>query len=156
MKAIKYILLIIFGLVITGLRAQDISNVPDSVFFEYAKSLKNRGNDYYLLCNRVGIRQVIDEYRHALELRKAAGNLSVEMEGYFKQDTVKLLGDYYYLDSDFDSKSYTKAEKCFKQYRDYYLSHSGTYVAGQGIYVAHQELAQLYYNKDATKRLAMR
>lgn len=147
MKAIKYILLIIFGLVITGLRAQDMSNAPDSVFFEFAKSLKNRGNDYYLLCNKIGIRQVIDEYRHALELRKTAGNLSVEMEGYFKQDTVKLLGDYYYLDSDYDSHSYTKAEKCFKQYRDYYLSHSGTYVAGLGIYVAHQELAQLYYKQ---------
>lgn len=147
MKAYRYILFSIFGLLITNLSAQDKSNAPDSVFFEYAKSLKDRGNDYYMLCNRTGIKQVIDEYRLALEQRKAAGNLTNEMEGYFMQDILKLRGDYHYLNSDYDSKSYTEAEKCFKHYRDYYLSHSGTYVAGQGIYVAHQELAQLYYKQ---------
>ena len=52
MKAYRYILPFIFGLVMTDLSAQDMSNVPDSIFFEYAKSLKNRGNDYYMLCNR--------------------------------------------------------------------------------------------------------
>ena len=147
MKAYRYILFSIFGLLITNLSAQDKSNAPDSVFFEYAKSLKDRGNDYYMLCNRTGIKQVIDEYRLALEQRRAAGNLTNEMEGYFMQDILKLRGDYHYLNSDYDSKSYTEAEKCFKHYRDYYLSHSGTYVAGQGIYVAHQELAQLYYKQ---------
>ena len=147
MSVYKYILSLVIGLVISDLSAQDMSNVPDSMFFEYAKSLKNRGNDYYMLCNREGIKQVIDEYRFALDQRKAAGNLSEEMVGYFAQDTLKLCGDYYYLNSDYDSKSYAQAEKCFKQYRDYYLSHSGTYVAGQGLYVAHQELAQLYYKQ---------
>ncbi len=147
MKSYRYILPLILGLVTTGLRAQDMSNVPDSIFFEYAKSLKNTGNDYYMLCNKTGIKQVIDEYRLALDSRKAAGMLTEEMEGYFNQDITKLLGDYHYLDSDYDRKSYAESEKCFKQYRDYYLSHSGTYVAGQGIYVAHQELAQLYYKQ---------
>lgn len=147
MKVYRYILPFVFGFVITSLSAQDKSNAPDSVFFEYAKSLKDRGNDYYMLCNRTGIKQVIDEYRLALEQRRAAGNLTNEMEGYFMQDILKLRGDYHYLNSDYDSKSYTEAEKCFKHYRDYYLSHSGTYVAGQGIYVAHQELAQLYYKQ---------
>lgn len=147
MKNFKRILPFILGLVTTNLMAQGIANVPDSVFFEYAKSLKNKGNDYYMLCNRMGIRQVIDEYKQALDKRKAAGNLSEEMESYFIQDTLKLCGDYYYLNSDYDSKSYAQAEKCFKQYRDNYLSHAGTYVAGQGIYVAHQELAQLYYKQ---------
>ena len=151
MKAYRYILFSIFGLLITNLSAQDKSNAPDSVFFEYAKSLKDRGNDYYMLCNRTGIKQVIDEYRLALEQRRAAGNLTNEMEGYFMQDILKLRGDYHYLNSDYDSKSYTEAEKCFKHYRDYYLSHSGTYVAGQGIYVAHQELAQLYYKQGRYK-----
>lgn len=147
MSVYKYILSLVIGLVISDLSAQDMSNVPDSIFFEYAKSLKNRGNDYYVLCNKEGIKQVIDEYRFALNQRKATGNLSEEMVGYFAQDTLKLCGDYYYLNSDYDSKSYAQAEKCFKQYRDYYLSHSGTYVAGQGLYVAHQELAQLYYKQ---------
>ncbi len=107
-----------------------MSNVPDSIFFEYAKSLKNRDNDYYMLCNREGIKQVIDEYRFALNQRKAAGYLTKEMEYYFMQDTIKLSGDYYYLNSDYESKSYAEAEKCFKQYRDYYKSHFGTFVAG--------------------------
>ena len=147
MKSYRYILPLILGLVTTGLRAQDMSNVPDSIFFEYAKSLKNRGNDYYMLCNREGIKQVIDEYRFALNQRKAAGYLTKEMEYYFMQDTIKLSGDYYYLNSDYESKSYAEAEKCFKQYRDYYKSHFGTFVAGQGVYVAHQELAQLYYKQ---------
>lgn len=147
MKAYRYILPFIFGLVMTDLSAQDMSNVPDSIFFEYAKSLKNRGNNYYILCNREGIKQVIDEYRLALEKRKSAGNLSMEMESYFSQDVTKLNGDYHYLNSDYDSKSYTEAEKCFQKYRDYYISHPGTYVAGQGVYVAHQELAQLYYKQ---------
>lgn len=147
MKSYRYILPLILGLVTTGLRAQDMSNVPDSIFFEYAKSLKNRGNNYYILCNREGIKQVIDEYRLALEKRKSAGNLSMEMEGYFTQDVTKLNGDYHYLNSDYDSKSYTEAEKCFQKYRDYYISHPGTFVAGQGVYVAHQELAQLYYKQ---------
>jgi len=147
MKTYRYILPFIFGLVITDLSAQDMSNVPDSIFFEYAKSLKNRGNDYYMLSNRTGIKQVIDEYRPALDKRKSAGNLSMEMESYFTQDITKLSGDYHYLNSDYDSKSYTEAERYFLQYRDYYLSHSGTYVAGQGVYVAHQELAQLYYKQ---------
>ena len=147
MKVYRYILPFVFGFVITSLSAQDMSNVPDSIFFEYAKSLKNRGNDYYMLCNRTGIKQVIDEYRPALDKRKSAGNLSLEMESYFTQDITKLSGDYHYLNSDYDSKSYTEAERYFLQYRDYYLSHSGTYVAGQGVYVAHQELAQLYYQQ---------
>ena len=101
MKAYRYILFSIFGLLITNLSAQDKSNAPDSVFFEYAKSLKDRGNDYYMLCNRTGIKQVIDEYRLALEQRKAAGNLTNEMEGYFMQDILKLRGDYHYLNSDY-------------------------------------------------------
>lgn len=147
MKVYRYILPFVFGFVITSLSAQDMSNVPDSIFFEYAKSLKNRGNDYYMLCNRIGIKQVIDEYRLALDKRKSAGNLSMEMESYFSQDVTKLNGDYHYLNSDYDSKSYTEAEKCFQKYRDYYISHPGTYVAGQGVYVAHQELAQLYYKQ---------
>lgn len=147
MKSYRYILPLILGLMVTVLRAQDMSNVPDSVFFEYAKSLKNRGNDYYMLCNRTGIKQVIDEYRLALDRRKETGVLTDEMEGYFNQDITKLLGDYHYLNSDYDRKSYAESEKCFKQYRDYYLSHSGTYVARQGLYVAHQELAQLYYKQ---------
>ncbi len=145
MKGYRYILPLILGLATIGLRAQEMSNAPDSIFFEYAKSLKNRGNDYYMLCNRTGIKQVIDKYRFALDRRKAAGMLTEEMEGYFNQDITKLLGDYHYLNSDYDRKSYSESEKCFKQYRDYYLVHSGTYVAGQGIYIAHQELAQLYY-----------
>ena len=147
MKSYRYILPLILGLMVTVLRAQDMSNVPDSVFFEYAKSLKNRGNYYYLFCNRIDLKLVIDEYSFALNSRKAAGMLTEEMEGYFNQDITKLLGDYHYLNSDYDRKSYAESEKCFKQYRDYYLSHSGTYVAGQGIYVAHQELAQLYYKQ---------
>ena len=148
MKVYRYILPFVFGFVITSLSAQDMSNVPDSIFFEYAKSLKNRGNDYYMLCNRIGIKQVIDEYRLALDKRKSAGNLSMEMESYFSQDVTKLNGDYHYLNSDYDSKSYTEAEKCFQKYRDYYISHPGTYVAGQGVSVAHQELAQLYYKQE--------
>ena len=147
MISYRYILPLILGLVTIGLRAQDMSNVPDSIFFEYAKSLKNRGSDYYILCNRIDLKQVIDEYRLALDSRKAAGMLTEEMEGYFNQDVTKLIGDYHYLNSDYDRKSYTESEKCFKQFRDYYLAHSGTYVAGQGISVAHQELAQLYYKQ---------
>ena len=147
MKSYRYILPLILGLVTIGLRAQDMSNVPDSIFFEYTKSLKNRGSDYYILCNRIDLKQVIDEYRLALDSRKAAGMLTEEMEGYFNQDVTKLIGDYHYLNSDYDRKSYTESEKCFKQFRDYYLAHSGTYVAGQGISVAHQELAQLYYKQ---------
>lgn len=143
----RYILLFTLGLVTTALKAQDMSNVSDSIFFEYAKSLKNRGNEYYALSNRIGIKQVIDEYQSALTRRKAAGNLTDEMEGYFMQDIVKLNGDYHYENSDYDESSFIEAEKCFKKYRDYYLSHPGTYVAGQGLYVAHQELAQLYYKQ---------
>lgn len=147
MKVYRYILLFTLGLVTTALRAQDMSIVSDSLFFEYAKSLKNRGNEYYALSNRIGIKQVIDEYQDALARRKAAGNLTDEMEDYFMQDITKLNGDYHYENSDFDKKSYIEAEKYFKKYRDYCLSHSITYVAGQGLYVAHQELAQLYYKQ---------
>ena len=147
MKSYRYILSLILVLATIGLRAQDMSNVPDSIFFEYAKSLKNRGNGYYMLCNRIDLKQVIDEYRLALDRRKVAGMLTGETEGSFNQDITKLLGDYHYLNSDYDRKSYAESEKCFKQYRDYYLLHSGTYVAGQGLYVAHQELAQLYYKQ---------
>ena len=143
----RFLLLFTLGFVTTALRAQDISNVPDSIFFEYAKTLKNRGNEYYTLSNKIGIKQVIDEYQSALTKRKAAGNLTDEMEGYFMQDIAKLNGDYHYENSDFDKSSYAEAEKYFKQYRDYYLSHPGTYIAGQGLYVAHQELAQLYYKQ---------
>lgn len=143
----RYILLFTLGLVTTALRAQDMSNVSDSIFFEYAKSLKNRGNEYYALSNRIGIKQVIDEYQSALTRRRAAGNLTDEMECYFMQDIVKLNGDYHYENSDYDESSFIEAEKYFKKYRDYYLLHPGTYVAGQGLYAAHQELAQLYYKQ---------
>ena len=143
----KIILFFAIGFIAIGLYAQDMSQVPDSLFFEYAKSLKNKGNDYYMLSNRTGIKQVIDEYKNALEKRKTAGNLTQEMEEYFMQDIRKLSGDYHYENSDFDNTSYAEAEKFFKQYRDYYLSHGETYIAGQGLYVAHQELAQLYYKQ---------
>ena len=124
-----------------------MSNVPDSLFFEYAKSLKNKGNEYYVLSNRIGIKQVIDEYKEALAQRKSAGNLTQEMEENCMQDILKLCGDYHCENSDYDITSFAKAEKYFKDYRDYYETHGVTYLSGQGLNVAHQELAQLYYKQ---------
>ena len=119
----------------------------DSDFAEYAKELKNKGNECYMLSNRTGIRQVVDEYEAALTKRKAADMLSTEQEEIFRQDILKLNGDYHYENSDVDSSSYGLAERYFKEYRDYWQDHQGTYVAGQGLYTAHLELSQLYYKR---------
>ena len=147
MKLLRIIVIIVVSVLFETSKAQDLVNAPDSVFFEYAKTLRTKGNNYYLLSNKTGIRQVIDEYKSALEKRKDSGKLSSDMEAYFMQDIWKLEGDYHYENSDLDPHSYAEAEKYFTKYRDYYRDHQGSYVAGQGLYVAHLELAQLYYKQ---------
>lgn len=147
MKMLRIIVMIVVCVLFGTSKAQDMANVSDSVFFEYATLLRTRGNDYYLLSNKTGIRQVIDDYKAAIEKRKDSGRLSSDMEEYFMQDVWKLEGDYHYENSDLDPNSYTEAEKYFTKYRDYYRDHQGSYVTGQGLYVAHLELAQLYYKQ---------
>lgn len=147
MKTVRYLCLFCLCLISVVIRAQDIAAMSDSAFAEYMKSLKNKGNDFYMLSNRTGIKQVIDSCEEAFAIRKNVGKLTEEHEFALMQNILKLTGDYHYENSDFDDTSYAEAEKCFKAYRDNYLSHPESYVAGQGVYVAHQELAQLYYKQ---------
>lgn len=147
MKVIRIVLLLFFFYSEIELSAQDMSYAPDSVFTEYVKMLRNKGNDYYMLSNRTGIKQVIDEYQNALDSRKAAGNLTEEAYDFYMQDIRKLNGDYHYENSDIVNQSYAEAEKYFLLYRDYYLNHPDDEESGRGLYIAHQELAQLYYKQ---------
>lgn len=141
------LLIIVLSVLPWTVKGQDMTTASDSVFFEYMKSLKNKGNDCYMLSDRLGIRQVLNDYATALEGRKKAGMLDADMERQYVQDTLKLAGDYHYENSDFDEKSYAEAERCFKAYRDYYQENHSTYVGSQGLYIAHLELAQLYYKQ---------
>ena len=147
MKTAKSLLLIAFSMTTNGLEAQqDVALLSDSIFYEYTKSLKNKGNDYYMLSNRIGIKQVADEYNSALNRRMTAGKLTAEMKDYLMQDVRKLYGDYHYENSDYDDTSYAKAEQYFKEYQDYYMR-IGNSDSIWGMYIAHQELAQLYYKQ---------
>ena len=127
--------------------AQDKAQLADSAFYEYTQSLKTRGNEAYLLSNRQAIRQVINEYTAALASRKAAGRLTQQQEDSLMQDVWKLEGDYHYELSDLNTASYDSARYYFEKYRDYYLQHRQYYAAGQGLYIVHRELAQLYYKQ---------
>ena len=147
MKTARYLLMIGCCLISIGMEAQqDVALSSDSVFYAYIRSLKNKGNDYYMLSNRIGIKQVADEYNSALDRRMTAGKLTVEMKDNLMQDVRKLYGDYYYENSDYDDTSYAKAEQYFKEYRDYYMR-IGSCDSLRGMYIVHQELAQLYYKQ---------
>ena len=128
-------------------QAQDKAVAADSVFYEYTRTLKTQGNEHYLLSNRMGIRQVISEFTAALSRRKAAGRLTTQQEDSLMQDVWKLEGDYHYENSDFNSASYDSARYFFEKYRDYYQQHRTYYAAGQGLFIVHRELAQLYYKQ---------
>ena len=114
MKIMRYLIFLALCLISTDIKAQDMALASDSLFLEYAKSLKNKGNDCYMLSNRIGIKRILDEFSDALKKRKAAGILTQEMEDLFQQDIRKLSGDYHYENSDFDEEESKQRLEAFE------------------------------------------
>ena len=143
----KYILSIILMLCAASLPvvAQDAALGDDAAFENYVTQLRTQGNEYYLLSNRMATREVARQLADAIARRKAAGKLTDSQAEAWMQDVWKLWGDYHYDNADYEPASYDSARHYFERYRDYYLQHSDDYRAGQGLYVALRELAQLEY-----------
>ena len=153
MKSMRFALLVATCIVSMYVHGQDLSLATDSVFKDYMVSLKNKGNDCYAQYDRLGVSQVISDYKQALAQRKSAGMLDAADEACYMMDLWKLQGDFYYLQSDYAdypqevAEAYKNAEQNYKSYLhacQAQESHSGR----MGEYMAHRELGQLYYKQE--------
>ncbi|MBO4573938.1 MAG: CHAT domain-containing protein [Bacteroidales bacterium] len=108
------------------------------------------GNNCYVNSgNKAELKRIIQEYMDAL---KANPDESLQ-----KLQLYKLLGDYYYLNSDEDSESYARAEYYFKQSLAFAEdpAHSSYQTVYHDRFVLHHELAQLYYKQKLYSKAFM-
>lgn len=121
-------------------------------FSERWGALRQEGYRYYLVSNRHGIEQVLQQMQQLLEEHKQAHNLSQGVVDSLQQDILKLQGDYYYELSSYEDNAYAKAEEAFLSSLNYYqgLETQGRLLSsaeGYNRFLLHQELAQLYYKQ---------
>ncbi len=141
--------------------AQDIATMSDMEFTSLLESLRKNGNDCYATTgNKYELKRIIHRFQNAIDTRVAAGRLSdSQKEALLSLDVNKLLGDYYYLDTDEKTSSFTEAENKFQECLQFAQSHPNYQNTYRYQYVIHQELAQLYYKQkryvDAYREMTM-
>lgn len=150
MKA--HILSIISLLVMTtGLAcAQTPSTMSHREFLAYTHSLYAEGNRCYAETgNKTHLKHIIEDYENALTQRTEAGLLTQQTQDSLWQEVNKLAGDYHYLNSDDDERSYELAEDYFMQCLAF--TEDPAYRAYQTVnhdrFILYRELGQLYYKE---------
>ena len=139
---IKLLLILAFLLQTAGVAVAQ-NDVFHQLFVEGNECYANVGNKAHL-------RRIIDSFEDALNTKRAAGQLTNEADDSLTMLRLyKLLGDYHYLNSDDDVKSYAEAENYFKKSLEFAEdpAHSKYQTINHDKFILHQELGQLYYKQ---------
>lgn len=143
---ILLLLLMVSGTVV----AQLPSNASQRDFFNYTHALFVEGNRCYVETgNKTHLKHLIDDYQTALTQRAERGLLTQETRDSLQQEVNKLLGDYHYLNSDDDPRSYDLAEDYFLQCLDYTddPAHRMHQTVNHDRFILYRELGQLFYKQ---------
>ena len=139
---IKLLLILAFLLQTAG-----VAVAQNDVFHQFFVD----GNECYAnVGNKAHLRRIIDSFEDALNTKRAAGQLTNEADDSLTMLRLyKLLGDYHYLNSDDDVKSYAEAENYFKKSLEFAEdpAHSKYQTINHDKFILHQELGQLYYKQ---------
>lgn len=130
--------------------AQLPSNASQRDFFNYTHALFVEGNRCYVETgNKTHLKHLIDDYQAALTQRSEQGLLTQETRDSLQQEVNKLLGDYHYLNSDDDPRSYDLAEDYFLQCLDYTddPAHRMHQTVNHDRFILYRELGQLFYKQ---------
>ncbi len=149
MKTRSITLLFLLSLAVSPLIAQSYKNTT----IAHLEMLLEEGRKSYVeVGNKAQIKRIIDAYEAAISQSDKEGILTQQDKDSLLLfvKCYKLYGDYHYLNSDEDSRSYALAEKCFKE-AVAFVEDPGHETWGKDIFyyrfVMHEELAQLYYKQ---------
>ena len=125
-------------------------------FSSRVDALFDEGCHYYAeIGNKVKLQQVIDSLQATLNQGIEGRVLDQKTEDSLLLGVkmFKLMGDYHYLNSDEDSRSYAQAESYFRQALEFTLDPANAQRHDIFYYqfILHEELGQLYYKQNRYK-----
>lgn len=153
MKAKLLAIVLTLGLSVGSMFAQVVKNTYKNEAVARLENLFEEGRKSYVeYGNKVQLKRLVDAYENAVYKAYEEGEITSEDEDnmlfYVKYN--KLCGDYHYLNSDEDIKSYKHAENHFK--RALAFVENQKYETLQDVFyyrfVMHEELGQLYYKQS--------
>ena len=148
MKRLKLVLFLSLATLITA-AWENSSQRSDAAFRTRMVNLVEEGSRYYYLSNRQGIMSIVDSIESALSERSNAGRLSSGDSLEFTAHRLRLQGDWYYENGNYDSRSFVQAEDCFKEALEIFSS--GFFAHDYDLFRRPplcRELAQLYYRLE--------
>lgn len=146
----------IFCLSIGLLMAASTFGQSLKAFSSRVDALFDEGCHYYAeIGNKVKLQQVIDSLQATLNQGIEGRVLDQKTEDSLLLGVkmFKLMGDYHYLNSDEDSRSYAQAESYFRQALEFTLDPANAQRHDIFYYqfILHEELGQLYYKQNRYK-----
>lgn len=146
------LLSVILFIATCGLKAQDLRTCSDKEFEDVVRSYVSKGNYQYDRSYRFGIKLYADSLEYALRLRSESGRFksrkAAEDSLVYTAHLLKLRADWHYENGNYDSKSYTEAEKLFRQALAVYENHSGLVGSLTRLPIIQREMAQLMYKLE--------
>ena len=130
--------------------AQSPASLSHREFLDYTHQLYAEGNRCYAETgNKTRLKHIIEDYENALTQRTEAGLLSQQTQDSLWQEVNKLAGDYHYLNSDEDDRSYDLAEDYFMQCLAFAEdpAHRSYQTVNHDRFILYRELGQLYYKE---------
>lgn len=145
-------LLFLFGFASLPILAQSVSDSYKKEVVAHLEMLFEEGRKSYVeVGNKAQTKRVIDAYEAAIGQSRKEGILTQKDEDslLLSAKCYKLYGDYHYLNSDEDPRSFALAETCFKEALGFVEDTARARHQDRPYYqfVLHEELAQLYYKQ---------
>lgn len=131
--------------------AQDLAHCTDEDFRDCMNAIVSKGNHFYDVDNRAGIKQMADSLISAIEQRSKTRRLNRTDSLDYLADWHKLMGSYYYEESYYDSTAYVHAQECYNQALAIYQNTPEFEGDLDKEPMIHRELAQLYYKQGKYK-----
>lgn len=145
---------ILFTMMVFG-QTQNMLTTSDSrkAYIDYLEMLFEEGRRCYVeIGNKSQLLRIIESYDEAIHQGYDNGTLDQKSADSLLLSVKcnKLYGDYHYLNSDDDPKSYTEAEKYFMEALSYTKDESKAQlpIIHYFRFVLHEELGQLYYKQE--------
>lgn len=136
-----------------SMMAQGVSVSYKKETIAHLEMLLEEGRKSYVeVGNKAQVKRIIDAYEAAISQSDKEGILSQRDKDSLLLfvKCYKLYGDYHYLNSDEDPRSFALAEKCFKE-ASAFVEDPGHETWGKDVFyyrfVMREELAQLYYKQ---------
>ena len=149
----------ILSLVVMGVQAQDIRTCSQQEFRKWVKAVVSAGNQHYQNSCRWGIKQMADSIGVLLTERSRMGTLTRMDSLEFTADRYKLLGDFHYENSHYESSSSFYSEHYLLLALSIYTHERAFAYELDKAPMIHRELAQLYYKlhryKEALYHISM-